>query len=395
MSNEYCEKNILVIGNGFDLYHRLPTRYTDFLFFVKNFSIFFDEYNGYDAKNIAEKSSVAFEISLTDIGKLTKQSIKDFLKYKEYFNPVDIEYLSDQFRNNAWIEYFLQTNYVKEGWIDFENEIEKVLKSIEEYYSSILPNFVGIVPNTTLDLSISTIIRIFGKKAKEPFKNRNLEILRGGDISPKKLRQEKLALVSSMKEELDGLIKCLYTFFNDFVSSIKNEIYSPDIESIGDIHLLNFNYTNTYLSIYGSKNIKECHSVHGDLRKNNLVLGVSDDAFDNLDYIYFQKYFQRIQKKTGVLYKKWLDDNFDISGDIPINIYIMGHSLSKTDKGIFQDLFKNENVSKLCVYYYSQTAYEGQVLNLIDMFGKDYVIEQTAIERIEFIELKPPKEKLV
>lgn len=156
---------------------------------------------------------------------------------------------------------------------------------------------------------------------------------------------------------------------------------------------MNFNYTNTYSAIYDSENIKECHSVHGDLCKNNLVLGISDDAFDNLDYIYFQKYFQRIQKKTGVMYKKWLDDNFGVGGDIPINVYIMGHSLSKTDKGILRDLFENGNVLKICVYYHSQTAYEEQVLNLIDMFGKDYVIDQTAIERIEFIELVPPKEK--
>ena len=29
--------NILVVGNGFDLEHDLPTRYVDFLKFVKNF----------------------------------------------------------------------------------------------------------------------------------------------------------------------------------------------------------------------------------------------------------------------------------------------------------------------------------------------------------------------
>ena len=29
--------NILVIGNGFDLAHELPTRYSDFLNFVKSY----------------------------------------------------------------------------------------------------------------------------------------------------------------------------------------------------------------------------------------------------------------------------------------------------------------------------------------------------------------------
>lgn len=38
-------KDVLIIGNGFDLYHKLPTRYIDFLFLVKNWSDFFDDYN--------------------------------------------------------------------------------------------------------------------------------------------------------------------------------------------------------------------------------------------------------------------------------------------------------------------------------------------------------------
>ena len=38
------------------------------------------------------------------------------------------------------------------------------------------------------------------------------------------------------------------------------------------------------------------------------MLGISDDGGDDLDYIYIQKYFQRIQKKTGVDYNKWLSE---------------------------------------------------------------------------------------
>ncbi|MCI9663917.1 MAG: hypothetical protein HFI46_08585 [Lachnospiraceae bacterium] len=33
------------IGNGFDLYHKLPTRYTDFLFLAKNWEVFYALYN--------------------------------------------------------------------------------------------------------------------------------------------------------------------------------------------------------------------------------------------------------------------------------------------------------------------------------------------------------------
>ena len=36
--------NILIIGNGFDLYHDLPTKYIDFLSFAKNWSSFYSTY---------------------------------------------------------------------------------------------------------------------------------------------------------------------------------------------------------------------------------------------------------------------------------------------------------------------------------------------------------------
>ena len=41
------------------------------------------------------------------------------------------------------------------------------------------------------------------------------------------------------------------------------------------------------------------------------------------------------------------------------------------------------------LFYHSQYAYEKLVISLIDMFGKDFVIEQTGIERVKFVELKP------
>ena len=39
------QNKILIIGNGFDLYHCLPTGYRDFLFFAKNWRVFKKEYD--------------------------------------------------------------------------------------------------------------------------------------------------------------------------------------------------------------------------------------------------------------------------------------------------------------------------------------------------------------
>lgn len=134
----------------------------------------------------------------------------------------------------------------------------------------------------------------------------------------------------------------------------------------------------------------EHHPVHGDLTGGELVLGVSDYMFsdaDNkkLDYIYFQKYFQRIQKRTGSFYKKWLERN---DGSLIDEIYIMGHSLDKTDKTIIEELFNAKYVRKICIYFHNQWAYENQVIKLIEIFGREYIIDQVANERIIFEKLE-------
>ena len=135
----------------------------------------------------------------------------------------------------------------------------------------------------------------------------------------------------------------------------------------------------------------EHHPIHGEAKEEDLVLGIPDEAFPNsLDYIYFQKYFQRIQKKTGNYYKEWpVRPDHPTLEDSQAKVYIMGHSLDKVDKGVLKDFFEEQNVKLIKIFYHSQLDYENIVINLVDMFGKDFVIDQTNQERILFEELRP------
>lgn len=90
--------NILLIGNGFDLAHGLPTRYTDFLKFVRMI------------KDVDAESKN---------GNLEKGS-------------QEIEELLSLIADNFWLEYFLECPvYRKENWIDFESEIGRIIRSID------------------------------------------------------------------------------------------------------------------------------------------------------------------------------------------------------------------------------------------------------------------------
>lgn len=70
----------------------------------------------------------------------------------------------------------------------------------------------------------------------------------------------------------------------------------------------------------------------------------------------------------------------------------MGHSLNKVDKGILKDFFLERNVETIIIFYHSQSGYESQVINLVEMFGRDFVIDQTGKGRIIFEKLSPPIE---
>lgn len=390
---------ILVIGNGFDLYHRLPTRYTDFLTFVNGWEKFKQTYDYFkdDTGVIVQKGinpTEPFNVRLDDYGKLTEDSMQDFSNHAICYDPDNIQYLDDILIGNAWVQYFLQTDYKKEGWIDFEREMEKVLHYIEKYYVELLPRMEGKIPNNTLDRHISQVIRLFGDKAQLPFKNLNGTTVHRDDLSPEILQKQKLALLETIKKEMNSLNKCLYIYLSDFVSHIKHNVFSEQIKNLTNVHLLNFNYTYTYHSVYGKTQLVEHHPIHGELRSNDLVLGISDDSFTNLDYVYFQKYFQRIQKRTGSYYKNWIPQTMTSLEDDRATVHIMGHSLDVTDAGILKEIFGAKYVKEIHIYYHNQAGYESQVINLIKMFGKEFVIEQTASERIIFTKLEEARQNI-
>lgn len=269
---------------------------------------------------------------------------------------------------------------------------------VDLFYSRILSSIDNDVPLKYMPDLMVKVISTFSNKAEKldvGYNNLARGIFLKKDADLENLHPNKALLLSMMKEELDALNKCLTYYMFDFVSVIKCEVYSEQIKELGDIYLLNFNYTYTYKNVYGKGTLIEHHPIHGEAKEENIVLGIPDESFSNtLDYVYFQKYFQRIQKKTGNYYKEWPVRPKQASlSDMPAQVFIMGHSLSRADRGVLKDFFEEGNVELIKIFYHNQFAYENQVINLVDMFGKDFVIKQTGIGRIVFEELRPALKK--
>lgn len=358
--------NILVIGNGFDLAHELPTTYMDFFTFIVVIKDKLEPSNKINFKYFKKKETI-------------EQYIYKYLFINKYNSDISkkcnhlIKELKNLIFNNFWIDYFLKNIIPKckdKGWIDFETEISKVIKLLHNNKEELFKK--GFTENKNI-INVCKILNMDILINQNHIKDRiniNNEIF--------------FNIIKKLENDLDKLIRCLEIYLTSLVEKLECNIAASYILDKNITKVLSFNYTNTYEKLYDLDNNIQYHYIHGkahingSLSKNNMILGIDeylDESKKNLelDFIRFKKYFQRIYKQTGSLYKKWLSETtpLTISDN---NVYILGHSLDITDKDVLQELIQHD-FTKITIFYHTKEAYAQQICNLVKIIGCDKLIE--------------------
>ena len=121
------KEQVLILGNGFDLAHDLPTKYEEFLKFTE-YVLALSDKSFYENQN-QENVSRIIKTLLEEKCELKDEKVEKFLIENA---QIDIK-LVELLNNNKWVYYF-KTNKEnrKENWIDFESEIADVIKLLEE-----------------------------------------------------------------------------------------------------------------------------------------------------------------------------------------------------------------------------------------------------------------------
>lgn len=387
--------NILIIGNGFDLAHQLPTKYTDFLNFMK-FINRIENFNGTFEKFKIDNDKYKFSELNVDIQKYISGVIED--NSKKDVNVTDIwndrksaddksdrvkhvERMIELSSKNIWFEWFQEQLNIHPNWVDFESEISKVVQGVE--------NLIPLIP-----LKIEMISRM-------PSYQRLInKIIFAGRASDKNIT---LAEIETIKEkmltDLNNLIRCFEIYLEDLVKNIDISQLSLDIYNLNIDKILTFNYTNTYQKLY-DPNV-ECAHIHGkadinnDTKSNNMVLGIDDylkgeEKFTNTNFIEFKKYYQRLIKGTNCDYKKWIDEINQTESFTKHNVYIFGHSLASTDRDVLLDFIENEKTI-ITIYYNNSNQYSDQICNLVHLIGPDKLNEwvHQAKPKIKFVKQQP------
>ena len=377
-------KKILLIGNGFDLAHGLPTSYKDFLDFCKmvrelyTYPIIDNEYN--------QKKLIDWNTDKTIKSKLLEcyENRKNCFEDKITTQCKELDELYDCIKENVWINYFLEREKsIGENWIDFESEISNVVQAIETLKGYIERDEDVLKIKDTKQQIIIYFLKIAKKSLQDVF---NLKRIDG--------------FIEDISIELDKLIRSLEIYICEFVNEIDINKENDDIKTITPDYVLSFNYSNTYERIYGQSKEVTYDYIHGkaDIKNNvdtcNLVLGIDeyleDDKNDKLEFIAFKKFYQRIYKSTDSTYMKWVEQ-IKKYPEVNHNLFIFGHSLDKTDRDILKLLICNDNVTTK-IYYYRKNKNDKKELgklikNLVRIMGQDELISRTMGEHktIEFI----------
>lgn len=402
--------NILIIGNGFDLAHELPTRYDDFLDFCEKARRIYTfredaSLNEYKRDNI-DNWEMNDDIKNVLLEAFAKRDCQKTFNDDNTYNlnvTTSNEFLNELYTHideNAWLEYFLKYRSSFGGnWIDFETEISKVIQVLDEAIS----------------------LKEGGRDLKEMQKGRHnllIDIHKASEGSMQKASKDVTALSDFavfLDSELGRLVRALEIYIVEFVGRIPVIEKNVDIEKLNLDHVLSFNYSDTYERIYSKGKEIECDYIHGkaDISKNvntsNLVLGIDEYLDDDkknkeLGLLSFKKFYQRIYKSTGNRYLEWVDEIKDgyanylkphsISGEVEYpghNLYIFGHSLDITDREVLKMFICNENVQTKIFYYRKnqedKTELGKLIRNLILIMGQEELIRRTGgvHKTIEFV----------
>lgn len=288
--------NILIVGNGFDLSHYLPTKYEHFIRAMETIEKWNEEDGdmGFDDIFGALYEKEGYFFSYTKAMYLTDDIILSVQKIKK---------LKKQLGENIWYSYFSHHLTEIDTWIDFEMEFSQALDVVAEFISDVEKRYKKndyvskSVVSLYYEFDAAGYIKIGDSICEKLVLLKILERKALNEESPvaeirkKYFRNENYNLDINSKLIIEDLEKSLNSFiglFDNYLVSVVDEL-RPIFElndnvlkvPFDDLKIFSFNYTNTIKNLYFEK--PKIDFLHGKINNSNkLVLGVSDIKNDFL-----------------------------------------------------------------------------------------------------------------
>ena len=371
-------KQLIVLGNGFDLASGLKSTYYDFFDYIYGQQIvntssnnfWYDIFKNYKQESIENWADIEEQIliQLKNIEYLYNEKILiEGRGGSETSSLAESEHKESNIPNNLYVtlevllRYFVKVRSEKTT----QNILKKQLLILEDDFRKYL---LSITKNNADD----GIHYKYYMKSK--VLNKYIQLCNSSE-------SHNSDLVSKLE---DTTLYNQYSLLNKFDETL-SKVYK---EKNSDKNLvLTFNYTKVW-------DVENIRNIHGDLDNGNIIFGIDYDKLNNN----FKKAPIEFSKSYRVL-ENGLISTFDISSDIDI-IKIYGHGLGKADYSYYQSIFDSIDLyhGKTKVMFF-WSDYEGKekeqihknfvkgVTNLIEEYGTTFSNKdhgRNSCERIVF-----------
>lgn len=332
---------VVVIGNGFDLAHGMPTRYVDFLkwYFVNaikesrvsgyyNSELIYVEYFNHGLEYGDER----FIESINTISDIFSNE-----RIISEFNPTNlrngrtlfkINYKSDLLRSvikklksfQGWVDI------EKEYYVQLQNSINNpkqvgLLNSAIQYITNSLCDYITKVQSDFSEASWPQIPESYREAIK------NLLLLPLSDIPP------------HHREEYIETIYVNFNYTNTLDNYLKIESYNPNIRAI---------------------------NIHGQASEKNIIFGFGDALgeqkriFKESENDLIFKNIKQLEYPTRNEYEKLKN----IIEAKPYDLFIFGHSCGLSDAHLISDLIEHPNCKKIKLGHYNEEDFRSRVINI-------------------------------
>ena len=368
---------IILIGNGFDLAHGLPTRYEDFINWYWEKRV--DSFTG-NLTPISEDCLCSIKITSDNYNRYWNVFASNLPRY---INKPSGKEVIDSIANDSESFEFLLSPFFKnictcietKGWVDIEKEYYDLLRNaivnpdncnytISEinkqlhYIQGLLAQYLSSIKTENITCNAEIQRCIYGTICKDDISISQLQVyydyvdylIQQGNVYQQLLC--KYGFESSDRHFMAENIKQLRKKFSD--SSGIEEIYLKDLIIPENIMLLNFNYTGV-ADKYGYLKVASINHIHGDLNNlNSIILGYGDELDE--DYRDFLKQSDN-ECLRNIKSIKYLESGkyrnlLQFIESAPYQVYIMGHSCGNSDRTLLNTLFEHKNCVSIKPYYY-------------------------------------------
>lgn len=397
---------IILVGNGFDLAHRLPTKYEDFIrAFWRDFSSQLRACN----QNILKTDfvnvgymNISPELRMYSLGLAhdlfgrtatvfsSAQEIQEFIRTYGY--RMQLSYNSELFRN-------INSNIAIYNWVDIEAEYYNLLKnsnadnakSLNEEFDKLRSMLIDYLQGVQDEKIDDTILHNPIKECMmAPFCANEIAIearAKWNDFLTRRYKFEYLKDIIQRYE--DSNVAKIIAKVEDFKDVYGGEIEYGGIDSIDGeklpsgmlypdrVMLLNFNYTSTadmYMPNDDNMHFPINH-IHGDLSNpDRVIFGYGDELDEKYQEIRNLNNNELLKNMKSIRYLE--DANcrnlLTFIESAPYQVYIMGHSCGVSDRTLLNTLFEHPNCVSIKPFYYENEQGQDNYIEIVQNISRNF-----------------------